>query len=94
MNGKEIRLDTYKNSHPFPHVDNFAAARNQSFDLAAGDWILWLDCDDYLDPINCERIREAVSICEHDAIFCTYKVEKEGAATFVQADLGAREHRQ
>jgi tetratricopeptide (TPR) repeat protein len=78
-NGKEYRFQKYRNGKPFPHVDNFAAARNASFDLATGDWLLWLDCDDYLDDINCRRIREAVTIAEHDALFCTYKVEREGA---------------
>lgn len=78
-NGKEFKLGIYLNSQSFPHVDNFGAARNLSFSLAKGEWILWLDCDDYLDAINCARIREAVKVCEHDAIFCTYKVEKEGA---------------
>jgi hypothetical protein len=79
-NGKTGRMGVYKNSVKFPHVDDFGAARNQSFALATGDWILWLDCDDYLDEINCARICEAVSVADADAIFCTYKVEKEGAA--------------
>lgn len=30
------------------HVDSFAAARNQSFDQANGDWLVWADCDDVL----------------------------------------------
>lgn len=78
-NGKEFKGDHYRNTHDLPHVDDFGAARNLSFSLATGDWILWLDCDDYLDPINCARIREAANVCEQDAIFCTYKVEKQGA---------------
>src|SRR5688500_3390664 len=71
QNGKEYRFEKYYNEKAFQHVDNFAAARNKSFDLATGDWLLWLDCDDYLDEINCLRIREAVKIAEHDALYCT-----------------------
>lgn len=32
----------------FTWCDDFAAARNYSFSLATGDWILWLDADDVL----------------------------------------------
>ena len=32
----------------FEWGDDFAAARNASLDRATGDWILWLDADDYL----------------------------------------------
>lgn len=32
----------------WPHIDNFAAARQQSFDLASGDYIFWCDTDDVL----------------------------------------------
>lgn len=79
-NGKAFRHAEYYNRTPgLPHVDDFAAARNMSFELATGDWCLWLDCDDYLDPINCARIREAALHKEYVAYFCTYLVEKEGA---------------
>ena len=79
-NGRQYRWGVYVNAHPMPHVDDFGAARNESFSIATGDWLLWLDCDDYLDEINCRRIREAVSVCDKDAIFATYKVEREGAS--------------
>jgi hypothetical protein len=78
-NGKRFQADEYKNLKPFPHADNFGAARQLSFDLATCDWCLWLDCDDYLDEINCQRIREASEHAEFDSYFCTYLVEKQGA---------------
>ena len=34
----------------FPWVDDFAAARNVSFDHCQGQWILWLLCDDRIPP--------------------------------------------
>ena len=30
----------------WPHIDNFAAARNQAFSLARGKYVIWADCDD------------------------------------------------
>jgi cephalosporin hydroxylase len=52
------KTDVYKNRglvHPvdgpseeWPHIDNFAAARQQSFDMATGDYIFWCDTDDIL----------------------------------------------
>lgn len=77
--GKEFRQAVYQNAQQMPHVDHFGAARNRSFALATHEWILWLDCDDYLTDINVKRIREAVTQTEANAIFATYKVEKHGA---------------
>jgi FkbM family methyltransferase len=41
----------------FPWVDSFAAARNESLRRATGDWALWLDADDRIDPENADRLR-------------------------------------
>lgn len=40
--------------------DDFAAARNFSLDRASGDWILWLDADERLDPANRRSIRDVL----------------------------------
>jgi tetratricopeptide (TPR) repeat protein len=47
--------------HDFPWVDSFAAARNESLRHATGQWIFWLDGDEYLDPPNRERFRRLVA---------------------------------
>lgn len=39
FNHPDVRLS-------WPHVDDFAKARQQSFDLAMGDWLCWADLDD------------------------------------------------
>lgn len=46
----------YRNRQDWPHVDDFAAARNAAFDLATGDWVMWADLDDILE--GGERLRE------------------------------------
>ncbi len=42
----------------FPWRDDFSAARNASLNYAQGDWILWMDADDRIDPKEGRRIRE------------------------------------
>lgn len=45
-------------ARPWPHVDDFAAARNTAFDLAGGDWLMWADLDDVL--VNGPEIRRVL----------------------------------
>lgn len=42
------KMGVYANDpkNDWPHVDDFAAARQASFDLATNDWCLWVDADD------------------------------------------------
>lgn len=77
-NGKDFKGGHYYNAHDLPHVDDFGAARNQAFSMATKDWQFWLDCDDYLDTINCARIREAVCIVDPDTngIYARYHTDK------------------
>ncbi|MDW8086607.1 MAG: glycosyltransferase [Candidatus Calescibacterium sp.] len=42
----------------FEWCDNFAAARNESLKYATGDWILWLDADDFIDDHNIQKFKE------------------------------------
>ncbi len=46
-----------KVSH-FQWQDDFAAARNASLDLATGDWIMWLDADDYVPATEWPKLQE------------------------------------
>ena len=53
------RTAEYKNQpghEDWPHVDDFAAARQMSFDLSTGDYCFWVDTDDILKT-GAERIR-------------------------------------
>ena len=40
----------------FPWIDDFAAARNASFDHCTCDWIMWLDADDIITEENQQKI--------------------------------------
>jgi len=39
----------------WPHVDDFAAARNMAFEMAEGDYCFWCDSDDVLDDKSEDR---------------------------------------
>ncbi|MBI1274341.1 glycosyltransferase [bacterium] len=58
----------------FAWIDDFAAARNYSFSLCTGDWILWLDADDIITPENQRRIAQLKSQLDDslDAIYLNY----------------------
>jgi glycosyltransferase involved in cell wall biosynthesis len=51
----------YRNAegHEWPHVDDFAAARNQSFAMApeGTDFLMWADCDDLLSETAAKVLR-------------------------------------
>lgn len=57
------------------HVDDFAAARNMSWNLATCDWQLWADMDDILAPGSAEKIRECSGgIDRYDMFQFTYSI--------------------
>lgn len=64
----------------FPWVDDFSAARNHALDLARGEWILVVDCDEQLHGPSRERLRETVRDCSADA-FSVELVNREPAST-------------
>ena len=48
--------------YQIPWPGDFSAARNESVEKAGGDWILYLDADEVLDPCGCpDCIRKAAS---------------------------------
>jgi len=63
----------------WPHVDNFAAARQQSFDNAAHELIMWADTDDVIDPESIKRIRETIDLMpdNFDGIQFAYHVPED-----------------
>ena len=61
----------------WPHVDDFAAARNMSFDLATGDYCLWVDTDDILLQ-GAEFIRGHAEKGEFDTYVFPYHIFGRG----------------
>jgi tetratricopeptide (TPR) repeat protein/glycosyltransferase involved in cell wall biosynthesis len=72
----------------FTWVDSFAAARNESLRHATGDWIFWLDGDEYLDEANRQKARALFASlgCENVAYSmkqCSAPEAAGGSATVV-----------
>ena len=74
--GKKVHLGEYLNApgHEWPHCDDFAAARNRSWQLATGEWQFWADLDDLLEPGCAEKIRAHAAANLHDGFFFRYCV--------------------
>lgn len=78
----------YKNGpgrEDWPHVDNFAAARNMAFDLGTGRFRLWVDFDDIADENHVHAIRNAAEDCDKgvtdwDILHFSYVIPYSGAA--------------
>ena len=68
--------DIYTNAtgNDWPHVDNFAAARQKSFDLASKPWALWVDADDTPGPNFAEGLHELLTKYEAENFdaFCLF----------------------
>ena len=45
------------NLHTFPWTGDFSAAKNYALDKATGDWIVFLDADEYFSPATVDKIR-------------------------------------
>jgi tetratricopeptide (TPR) repeat protein len=60
--GKPYMVTVYENAegNHWPHVDDFAAARQMAFDLTSNEWVMWADTDDILDPAFIPIIRRAL----------------------------------
>jgi glycosyltransferase involved in cell wall biosynthesis/predicted Zn-dependent protease len=58
---KEVAAECGAKVFDFAWVDSFAAARNESLRQAAGDWILWLDGDEFVDDTNRQRLKKLIA---------------------------------
>ena len=56
--------EEYLNEKDWPHVDDFAAARNASAALCTGDWIVWADMDDTAEGL--EHLRTLIGKLSED----------------------------
>jgi hypothetical protein len=74
------RLGCYLNKPEhadWPHIDDFAAARQVSFDMAKGDYCMWADSDDVFegDP---QLVRDFAARGNYPALIVPYKIFAKG----------------
>lgn len=84
---KEIAAEEGAKVYDFPWQEDFAAARNYAFSLAASDYCMWLDADDVIDRENQEKLaewKERLEREEADVVMMPYDVsfDEEGQPTF------------
>lgn len=60
-NTKEIAIKYRAKVYDFPWCDDFSAARNEALKHSTGDWILWIDGDEYFDKENQEKLSKLIS---------------------------------
>ncbi len=60
-NTKDIARQYDARVFDLPWPDSFAAARNESLRHASGQWLLWLDADEYFDDANRDKLRQLIS---------------------------------
>ena len=85
-NQRGARIGYYDNSagNDWPHVDDFAAARNMAFSMASHDLIMWADTDDVIDQASIAAIREAIELLpdDFDGIEFAYDVPEDGLSVY------------
>lgn len=62
----------------FTWVDNFAAARNASFEKASCDYIMWLDADDRISQENAEKINRLKGYLNAKMVYAGYDRPENG----------------
>ncbi len=78
------RYDNAKGEN-WPHVDDFAAARNMACDMATGDWLIWADTDDTItaDSIaQIKRLIEDIGDSDVDGVLMRYVVPEDGVVNW------------
>lgn len=69
----------------FSWINDFSAARNESLKQATGDWIIWIDADEYLPLEELKKLRSALERSTEEAHFVSLHecplgtTEKKGA---------------
>ena len=80
------RIDYYENEESeWPHVDDFAAARNKACDMATGDWLIWADTDDTITADSIDQIKrliEDIGDSDVDGVLMRYVVPEDGVVNW------------
>lgn len=85
-NTKEIAKSFGAKIYELAWEDNFAKARNYSFSKATKGYQMWLDGDDYIDDLNCQKLKKLKNELDNtvDSIMMTYSLirNENGETTY------------
>ncbi len=78
--------------YTFTWIDDFSAAKNYAIDKANGDWILFLDADEYLENVNRSFYEELIVSCKNfDAIICEiFNISDKNENNVFHSHIGIR----
>lgn len=57
---KEIAAKFTTRIYDFPWVDDFSAAKNYALEQASGDYVMFIDCDESLAPLDPEKLYDDI----------------------------------
>jgi tetratricopeptide (TPR) repeat protein len=84
-NTKDIARQYDAGIFDLPWPDSFAAARNESIRHASGQWLLWLDADEYFDDAQRSKLRQLISGLSDES--AAYVMRQRSAAANGSATL-------
>lgn len=90
-NGKKFMGSEYANgftAKTWDHVDSFAAARNQAFKQATGEWLVWCDCDDTMD--GAEKLRDELASIDSGIAMVRYPYDVRGSGKKLMRERAIR----
>ncbi len=78
----------------FDWINDFSAARNYALQYSPGEWILYLDADERLDPLSVKEVKRLINRSDKVGYFCTVKSvdnNKEHSIRYVRLFRNSKE---
>lgn len=69
----EIAKEYKAKIYHFEWINDFSAARNYALQYSSGDWILYLDADERLDPNSIKELKRLINGVSKAGYYCTVK---------------------
>ncbi len=75
---KKIAQKYTSKIYDFPWINDFSAARNESLKFAEGDWVIWVDADEFVKEEDMDKIKRALKDAKDDAFLLKVNECREG----------------